>query len=78
MLNGSGLITGKMPSKNSKRLFLKHQYSITLVRVTKQGDKTMDGSEDGFGFLLMQHCQPVTYRSGALSVAERKYSQAEK
>ena len=41
MLNGSGLITGKMPSKNSKRLFLKHQYSITLVRVTKQGDKTM-------------------------------------
>ena len=37
-----------------------------------------DASEDGFGFLLMQHGQPVTYRSGALSVVERKYSPVEK
>ena len=37
-----------------------------------------DASKDGFGFLLMQHGQPVTYRSGALSMAERKYSQVEK
>ena len=35
-------------------------------------------SKDGFCFLLMQHGQPVTYRSGALSVADRKYSQVEK
>ena len=41
MLSGNGLITRKMPSKNSKTLSLKHQYSITLVRTTKQGDKTM-------------------------------------
>ena len=37
-----------------------------------------EASKDGFGFLLMQHGQPVKFRSGALSVAERKYSQAEK
>ena len=37
-----------------------------------------DASKDGFCFLLMQHGQPVTCRSGALSVAERKYSQVEK
>ena len=34
-----------------------------------------DASKDGFGFLLLQHCQPVTYISGALSVADSKYSQ---
>ena len=37
-----------------------------------------EASKDGFGFLLMQHGQPVKFRSGALSVAERKYSQVEK
>ena len=41
MLSGSRLMSRKMPSKNSKTLFLKHQYSITLVRVTQQGDKKM-------------------------------------
>ena len=34
-----------------------------------------DASKDGFGFLLLQHCQPVTYISGALSVVDSKYSQ---
>ena len=43
MLSGSRLISRKMPSKNSKTLFLKHQYSITLVKVTQQGDKKMQG-----------------------------------
>ena len=41
MLSGSRLINRKMPSKNSKTLFLKHQYSITLAKVTQQGDKKM-------------------------------------
>ena len=41
MLSGSGLMSRKMPSKNSKTQFLKHQYSITLVRVTQQGAKKM-------------------------------------
>ena len=41
MRSGSGLMSRKMPSKNSKTLFLKHQYSVTLVRVTHQGDKKM-------------------------------------
>ena len=35
-----------------------------------------DASKDGFGFLILQHGQPVT--SGALLVVERKYSQIEK
>lgn len=34
-----------------------------------------DASKDGLGFLLLQHGQPVTSRSGALPVAERQYSQ---
>ena len=41
MLSGSGLMSRKIPSKNSKTMFLKHQYSVTLVRVTQQGDKKM-------------------------------------
>ena len=41
MLSGSGLMSRKMPSKNSKTQFPKHQYSITLVRVTQQGAKKM-------------------------------------
>ena len=34
-----------------------------------------DASKDGLGFLLLQHGQRVTSRSGALPVAERQYSQ---
>ena len=34
-----------------------------------------DASKDGLGFLLLQHGQQVTSRSGALPVAERQYSQ---
>ena len=37
-----------------------------------------DASKDGFGFLILQHGQPVTSTSGALLVVERKYSQIEK
>ena len=37
-----------------------------------------DASKVGFGFLILQHGQPVTSTSGAPLVVERKYSQIEK
>ena len=41
MLSWSGLMSREMPWKSSKTLFLKHQYSITLIRVTQQRVKKM-------------------------------------
>ena len=65
-------MSGKMPSKRSKTT----SYSSTSARVDQQRAKEM--SKDGFGFLILQHGQPVTSTSGALLVVERKYSQIEK
>ena len=37
-----------------------------------------DASQNGLGFVSMQHGQPVTFASTALTLVERKYSQIEK